>query len=80
MRKELLVFVDSGERGEEVSITSVVKNRDFVLINSGVGKFTISRSQLKEALAAIEEFDSTNESQQLPLIPNILVDVEYGNE
>lgn len=60
MRKELLVYVNSGEQDEEVSVRSVSTNRDLVIITNSVGKFTANRSELMSALKEIEAFDNLN--------------------
>lgn len=84
MRKELLVYVSTTERGEEISITSVSKNRLYVLINTIGGKVTANRSELLLALQSIEEFDKINNTNvvDLNLVPEIPVieDVEYVDE
>lgn len=84
MRKELLVYVNTTERGSEISLTALSNNRDFVLINSPTGKFTANRQELIEALKAIEEFDSVNNvtptDPLLLLVANVQEEVEYGEE
>ena len=90
MRKELLVYVNTTERGSEISLTALSNNRDFVLVNSPNGKFTANRQELVEALKAIEEFDSINNvasSEPLILVrssTNLVApvsdDIEYGEE
>lgn len=82
MRKELLVFITTAEQGEEISVISVAKNRDFVLLNTAAGKFTANRKELIEALNAIGEFDSTNNdsntTEEAPV--NTFEEVAYGEE
>lgn len=82
MRKELLVFVDTGEQGEEISVVAVSNNRNLVLFGTPVGKFTVSREQLKAALKAIEDFDGINNTNVQPTLASVLdfETVEYGDE
>lgn len=80
MRKELIVYVSTTERGEEISVTAVAKNRDFVLINMPSGKFTANRVELIEALNAIEAFDKVNNTEQAPPVEVSGNDIEYGDE
>lgn len=84
MRKELLVYVNTTERGSEISVTALSNNRDFVLINTPSGKVTANRQELIDALKAIEEFDSVNNKEageQLILVAAVSGnDVEYGDE
>lgn len=81
MRKELLVYVNTGERGEEIGITSVSKNRSLVLFNTPLGKVTVVRSELIEALSAIEEFDKTNNGEIVESVTvSNVIDVEYGEQ
>jgi hypothetical protein len=79
MRKELLVFISTAEQGEELSVLSVAKNRDFVLLTSSIGKFTANRKELLDALTAIGEFDTSNNSssETKSLAPNF-EEVSYG--
>lgn len=84
MRKELLVFIPTFEQNEEISVTSVAKNRTYVLLNTPLGRVTAHREELIEALNAINEFDKANntECKQENLVADIgnSVDIEYGSE
>ncbi len=84
MRKELLVYVNTTERGSEISVTALSNNREFVLINTPSGKVTANRNELIEALKAIEDFDSINNRDvgEPPILVAALSgnDVEYGDE
>lgn len=60
MRKELTVYVNTIEKGEEFSIMSVKQDRGFVIINSGAGKFTANVQELEDALKALKEFNEAN--------------------
>ena len=84
MRKELLVFIPTFEQNEEISVTSVAKNRTYVLLNTPLGRVTAHREELIEALNAINEFDKANntEGKQENLVADIgnSVDIEYGSE
>ena len=76
MRKELLVYVPTIEKGEEISVTSVSSNRSYVLINTPSGKVTANRLELLTALQEIEEFDKINN----PTGVTLNFDVEYIKE
>ena len=83
MRKELLVYVPTFEKGTEISVTSVSNDRSFVIINTPNGKVTANREELVLALLALEEFDKEHnsilvEAKVLPI--SILEDVTYGDE
>lgn len=80
MRKELLVFISTAEQGEEISVLSVAKKREFVLLNVGGNKFTANRKELIEALNAIGEFDEANNTntQAIENTTNTFEDVAYG--
>lgn len=83
MRKELLVYVPTIEKGEEISVTSVSSNRSYVLINTSNGKVTANRAELLSALQEIEEFDKVNNSAivELSIVSEVLnFDVEYVEE
>ena len=60
MRKELTVYVNTIEAGEEFSIMSVKQDRGFVIINSGGNKFTANVQELEDALKALKEFNEAN--------------------
>lgn len=84
MRKELLVYVPTFEKGEEISVTSVAINRSFVLINTPNGRVTANREELLNALLEIEVFDKIHNSKEenlvaLNIVPQIL-DVEYTED
>ena len=81
MRKELLVYVPTFEKGTEISITSVSNDRAFVIINTPSGKITANRIELISALKEIEEFDLANNQVESKVIPLVIVDeVTYGDE
>lgn len=77
MRKELIVYVATMERGNEFSVASVASDRNFVVINNGNGKFTASVKELRAALLALEDFDTEHNVEQIPAIP-VQFEVEYG--
>jgi len=83
MRKELLVFVPTAESGEEISVTALTKNRNYVLINTIGGKVTANRAELIEALLAIEEFDKINNRILVEMKAEVLSfvkdEIEYGD-
>jgi len=82
MRKELLVYIPTAERDEELGVMSISKNRSCVIINSGGTKFTANRQALVAALLAIEEFDKANNSttNESPPEAPVYQDVEYVKE
>lgn len=84
MRKELLVYVNTGELNEEISLTSVARKRSLVLITTSSGnKFTANKEELLEALKAITEFDaqtnSSTDDKPTEIEINTL-EVSYGEE
>ena len=83
MRKELLVYVPTIEKGEEISVTAVSSNRSYVLINTPNGKVTANREELLSSLLSIEEFDKANNPILVVEKVNpftIVDDVEYLTE
>jgi hypothetical protein len=82
MRKELLVYVDTAERGETVSVTAIANNRAFVTLNTPAGKTTVSIKDMIDALNEILAFDKLNNSSTTdqPVEAQISFDVEYINE
>lgn len=79
MRKELTVYVSTIEKGEEFSIMSVKQDRNFVIINSGSGKFTANVQELEEALKALKEFNEANIQEVVQDDRNSIV-ISYGDE
>jgi len=79
MRKELTVYVSTIEKGEEFSIMSVKQDRNFVIINSGSGKFTANVQELEEALKALKEFNEANIQEVVQDDRNAIV-ISYGDE
>ncbi len=84
MRKELLVYIPTAEKGEEIAITALTQNRNFVLLSTAFGKVTANRKDLIYALKEIEEFDSINNAETTevaaPLLFSIPEEIEYGEE
>ena len=81
MRKELLVYVDTAERGETLSVTAIANNRAFVTLNTPAGKTTASIKDMIDALNEILAFDKLNNSTvDPPTETQITFDVEYINE
>ena len=82
MRKEIILYVDTGEQNEEVSIVSVAKNRGLLLLSTPSGqKFTVNKEQLLEAINVITEFDKGNNvsKEVVSKEPEInTMEVEYG--
>lgn len=60
MRKELTVYVNTIEKGEEFSISSVTQDRNYIIINSGGAKFTANVEDLENALKALKAFNEAN--------------------
>lgn len=79
MRKELTVYVNMIEKGEEFSISSVTQNREFIIINSGGAKFTANVKDLQDALKALEEFNKENAQEVVEDTRNAIV-ISYGDE
>lgn len=87
MRKELIIFVNTLEKGEEISVSSVAVNRKFVILTTATGhKFTASSSELLEALAELNSFNQGEaiSNNVLAIVPNdpqipLFEDIEYGD-
>lgn len=78
MRKELTIFGATIDKGEEFSIASVSRDRDFVVLGSISGKFTAKLSDLEEAIKVLKEFHLEN---SIELDSTVKIDypvIEYG--
>ena len=81
MRKELTVYVNTNERGVEISVSSLASNRKFILVNTGSTKFTMDVSELKQALQALEEFnEGQGNSSAVEAEVAGYMNIEYGAE
>lgn len=80
MRKELTVYVNTMERGEEFSISSVTKDRKYVIISlGGTVKFTADVEDLEKALATLKEFNAANVQEVVEDTRNSVI-ISYGEE
>ena len=83
MRKELIVFVNTGEGNEEIGMSSVSRNRNFVILSLPNGvKITANKSELVEAIKAIDDFDKTENTEVVvsnDLTPVNDLEVSYGD-
>jgi hypothetical protein len=50
MRKEIICYVTTNEKGEEVSVQRVSEDTDFVLIRAGQTRLVLNKLELMEAL------------------------------
>ena len=82
MRKELIVYVNTNERGETISVASLAVDRKYVIFNMGGNKAIIDVEDLESALAAIKEFNDQNNSKDEIKEAQVskYMDIEYGNE
>jgi hypothetical protein len=82
MRKELKVFISTSERNEEISVTSILKNRSILVFDNGINKFTANKEELLEAIKSIEEFDKENNVavNEVSIVSNEHFEVEYGSD
>jgi len=56
MRKELVVYVNTNEEGEEVKVQRVADNDDFILLTAGVNRLVLNVNELMEAVGAIGHY------------------------
>ena len=78
MRKELIVFVNTIEKNEEFSVSSVASNRNFVILTSPTGgKFTANAAELIEALNELESFKQNGNVAET-IDTSQYHDIEYG--
>lgn len=80
MRKELVVFVPTMERNEEASVSSVTKDRKFIILTSPTGqKTSLLLSDLRLALDELDSFYSVPQDTN-DLITEVIptMEVEYG--
>lgn len=80
MRKELIVYVNTGEHTEEIGITTLKRNRSFVILSLPNGsKITASKDELVEALKILREFDDTNNNEPPAVLElDNSMEVTYG--
>ena len=50
MRKEIICYVTTNEKGEEVSVQRVSEDPNFVLIRVGTTRLVLNKSELMEAI------------------------------
>lgn len=56
MRKELVVYVNTNEEGEEVKVQRVTENEEFILLTAGVNRLVLNVAELMEAVGAIGHY------------------------
>jgi hypothetical protein len=56
MRKELVVYVNTNEEGEEVKVQRVADNDEFILLTAGVNRLVLNVNELMEAVGAIGHY------------------------
>lgn len=78
MKKELTVYVETMESGEDFSISSVTKRREFIVITTPTGiKFTANVEDLLLALTELKKFNEGNKSQDDKIVEHDIT-IEYG--
>jgi hypothetical protein len=56
MRKELVVYVNTNEEGEEVKVQRVADNDEFILLTVGVNRMVLNVNELMEAIGSIGHY------------------------
>lgn len=56
MRKELVVYVNTNEEGEEVKVQRVADDDNFILLTAGVNRLVLNVNELMEAVGAIGHY------------------------
>lgn len=80
MRKELVIFIPTYEQGEEISISSVAKNREYIILSSPNGtRTTANLEELLKAVEALKQFNIDNNTESDVSVSNDFNDVEYGD-
>jgi hypothetical protein len=57
MRKELTVFINTFEKGEEISVTSLRIDRKYIVLNGASGRFTANVDELLDAINELKAFN-----------------------
>ena len=57
MRKELVCYLSTTEKGVDVNVRSLGSDKAGVLFTTELGKFAVKMADLVEALTALKEFD-----------------------
>lgn len=83
MRKELVMFIETSEKGIESSFRALKGHPEYVLIEHEGHRFAVPAKELSQALFELEFFYQNNpvkeESEALKMIEPTF-DVEYGAE
>jgi hypothetical protein len=56
MRKELVVYVNTNEEGEEVKVQRVANDDTFILLTAGNNRLVLNVAELMEAIGAIGHY------------------------
>jgi len=82
MRKELMVYIGTTEPDIEASVRSLKQNNKYVVIDHEGHRFSVSITELKQALTELEAFTKenaeTDENNLTDFNTNAMIlDVEY---
>lgn len=82
MRKELVLFIETTEKGIESSFRALKGHPDHVIIEHEGHKFAVNMKELTKALIELELFYSINTMEVSDTEKTIepTFDVEYGEE
>jgi|GEM_PF-7131375 hypothetical protein len=64
MRKELTVYVNTNEEGEEVIVQRVTEDPDFLLLRLGQGRMVVNKAELLEAISSIEYYSAAFDNEK----------------
>jgi hypothetical protein len=67
MRKELTVYVNTSEEGEEVIVQRVADDPTFVLLRLGQSRMVINKAELLEAISCIEYYSAAFDQEKVVL-------------
>lgn len=75
MRKELVCYLSTTEKGVDINVRSLGSDKEGVLFTTELGKFAVKMSDLVEALTALKEFDVGTVATE---VVNDTVEIVYG--
>ena len=78
MRKEIIVYVNTNERGEEISVSSLRNDRSYVIMNVAGVKVAVSVQELETALQVLKDFNAENSGNEAAPLPTYN-EITYGD-
>ena len=65
MRKEITIYVETSEEGEEVIVQRVADDPTYLLLRLGQSRMVINKAELLEAISTIEYYSAAFDQEKL---------------